>query len=628
MVTSGFAVIAQVSADVESEDVNGVKTIAGNEEEQMLDSQEARTSWAVDFLSYIILVGGLAAVGLAAYMVVVTFSSLPAWDGWIEIHFEADRANQSTLAWLWNQHYEHRLVIPKLLLLVDLCWFHATQAFLLVSIFVIQLLHLLVLGWSMRVLGGWRGAVWRTGFGLAAFCLFCLSQWENLTWGFQTCFVLSGLFATLAFLGLILYWMRSREARRGSWKYLLLSIAAALGATYSLSNGNLVWPLWLGGALLLRLRRPVATAVFLVGAASTTLYLNDYVHPSTTFFSPQIVSTLFRYLATYFGSSWVQSTRDIFRLPESTIRWAESIGTAGLVLFVFLLLKLRSYVRLPCPFCIQLILTLLFCVGTGMVTALGRFFLGVGQAFASRYQTVSMLFWCCLALLCLAALLPSGRSRRNDFLLPMQVVLLSSLLFSSCLAGTTLTHARIQGFQRNVAAMALLTGVHDAKQLRWADYHPDNVLSLLPYLERERLSVFSGSQFTLLGKTVNSVSSSTSSNDCLGEVESVTEITTAWPRSFRVTGWAWDTKDRRPPAEVVIAVDGIITGLGAVGDWRPEQETDNARITSHFTGFAGYVRDVPKSSAVEIYAVLRKPQLIVCHIATFMPEKTDRWAQP
>ena len=85
-------------------------------------------------------------------------------------------------------------MIPKLFLVVDLRLFQATQVFLLTSILVIQFLHLTLLGWSMQVLGGWRGDVWRTGIGIAAFCLFCPSQWFNFVLGLQVNFVLLGLF--------------------------------------------------------------------------------------------------------------------------------------------------------------------------------------------------------------------------------------------------------------------------------------------------------------------------------------------------------------------------------------------------------------------------------------------------
>jgi hypothetical protein len=578
-------------------------------------------SQAANILSYLILVSGVFTTALAGYLVVVSYSSLPYWDGWIQIRYGAGLAPSSPLHWLWSQHNDHRLVIPKLFLLADLKWFHANQVFLLVSIFAIQLLLLLLFGWSMRVLGGWRGAVWRTGFGLTAFCLFCLSQWENLTWSFQTCFVLPGLCASVAFVGLLLYWTRSGQRANGwtLWKYVVLSIAGALGAAYSLSNGNLVWPLLVGTALLLRLRRAVVLSFAIAGTLSTALYMHGFVVRSTAFLSPEALVGLCKYVAAYLGSPWVQAQGDVFHLPASAVRTAEVIGIAGLVVFVAVLGKLPSYIRGRCGFCIQLVLTLLFCVGTSAVTAVGRFFFGAGQAFSSRYQTVALLFWCCLALLWLVSIAKAPGNQQEGRLLGRQVVMLAVLVFAGSLATTPMRRARMQAFQRNVAGMALLTDVPDMEQLRWADYPPEGVLPLIPYMRSEHLSVFF--RTSPLGKPIDSAFHVSSSADCVGKTEVASAITSAWPRAFRISGWAWDSKDRRPPSEIVITTDSIISGLGAVGDWRPKEKFADSSITDSFVGYTGYVRDVQRSSPVKIYGVLRyKGVEDACYLGTLVPE--------
>ncbi len=425
-------------------------------------------------LSYAILVGGILTVVLAAYLVLVSYSPLPYWDGWIQINFAAEGRNPFTSGWLWKQHNEHRMPVPKLFLLADLRWFHARQVLLLASIFVIQLLHLLLLAWSMRVLGGWRAAIWRTGVGVAAFCLFCPSQWENLTWGFQVCFVLPGLFASLSFVGLLLYWVRSTENSTGTssnWMYLLLSIVAALGATWSLVNGNLLWPLLLAAAMLLRLRLAAVLSYTIAGALSTAAYLQNYIHPSYAMNSTKTPVNMLKYLAAYFGSSWV----------DSSFRLAEVIGLAGLALCFLLLSRLPSYVRKCRPLNVQLVLTSLFCVGTGLLTSFGRSGFGISQAFTSRYQTVSLLFWCCLALLLLGTVCTRQR-KLNVGVLLWQVALLSIMLVGARRAGIPLTRARIRGFRLDAAAMSLVTNVPDPEQLRWAYWEPEHLVALAPYM--------------------------------------------------------------------------------------------------------------------------------------------------
>jgi hypothetical protein len=569
----------------------------------------SRTS---SILSWVILLVGIITIGFSTYMAVVSYSSLPYWDGWIQINFAAEGGNPFTFDWLWSQYNEHRMPIPKLFLLTDLHWFHARQVFLLLSIFAIQFLHLMVLSWSMRAFGNWRGAVWRTGVGLAAFCLFCPSQWENLTWGMQVCFVLPGLVASLSFVGLLLYWMRSNETPSRSssnWKYLLLSLATALVATWSYVNGNLLWPLLLAAALLLRLRLAAVLSYAIAGTLSTAVYLQNYIRPSYAANSMKTPANMLEHLAAYFGSSWVGSS--------SSFRLAEVIGTAGLVVCFLLLFRLPSYVKRWQPFNIQLVLTLLFCAGTGLTTSVGRSGFGVSQAFSSRYQTVSLVFWCCLGLLLLGAAATPQRMRNNGFVL-VQLTLLVIMLVGARYAKTPFIRARVRGIKLNTAAMSLVTNVPDIGQFRWAFWQPNSLPSFVPYMRRERLSVFDDPNSWLLSRPLESAFNLAPANECAGELETsvVMRSVAAGPAALRITGWAWDYKRREPPSAIVAATDGIITGLGAMGDYRPVNKTVRPWITSNYIGYTGYVQGARASGPVEIYAILKGRPATACLIAT------------
>ena len=205
----------------------------------------------------------------------------------------------------------------------------------------------------------------------------------------------------------MLYWKSSAEPpadASANWKYLALSLVAALGATWSLSNGNLLWPLLVAAALLLRLRIAAVLSYAMAGALSTVVYLLDYDHPTYIASSLKTPVATIKYLLAYFGSSW----------PGYHFRLAELVGLCGLAIFLLLLTRLPGYARSRRTFDVQLVLTAAFCCATGVVTALGRSPLGLDQAFTSRYQTVSLLFWCCLGLLLLGAVsLP--RPARNVF---------------------------------------------------------------------------------------------------------------------------------------------------------------------------------------------------------------------
>ena len=560
---------------------------------------------AVDVLSYVILAGGFLTALYSAYIVVVSYSSLPFWDGWVEIDYPAN-GEMSTLEWIWSQHNEHRLVLSRLVMLGDLHWFHARQVLLLSTIFVVLCLQVAALAWSMRTLGGWRGSLWRTGVGLAAFCLVCPSLWEMLVWGECVCFALPGLFAILSILGLMLYWTRSNDERTKSQatKFLILSVVTALGGAWSLLNGNLLWPLLFCVALLLRLRR--AALIYAITAAlSTALYLFDYISPSYALNSARTPVATAAYLATYFGSSWVN---DRFRL-------AVILGLAGLAVFFWLLLRLRNEVQNLRAFRVLLLLIMSYCAGTGLITAFGRSGFGLLQAATSRYQAFALLFWCCLGLL----LLESAATRQNKpnaAPLIVQLVVLCIMLGSALYARNPLIRARVHSFRLHAAAASLMSGVPDLEALKWVYRAPGDLFSLVPYMRQQRLSVFREPISELLDKPLTSEFQLAPSTECTGALESSVAMNHTMPPALRISGWAWDAKRGALPEAIIAASEGMIVGIGAMGDWRILDKDSHPGITDKFIGYTGYVQASRPVGALEIYAIRKGTPATACLIAT------------
>ncbi len=420
------------------------------------------------------MVAGLTTILAALYVVVVCYSSLPYLDGWIQITTAAGGGSLFSPSWLWAQHNEHRLLVPKLLLAIDLYWFHASQKFLLASIFVIQFLHLALLSWAMYALGRWRGPLLRTGIGLASFCLFCPAQWENFTWSFQSCFVLPQLFATAALVALF-YGTGERQI---SMKWLVLSILSALGATYSLASGNLVWPLLILAAIYLRLPWKATVAITGVGIASTALYLHGYHRP--VYHADPIASLhhpveLFTYWLTYFLNSW----------SHLGMHWPEG-------LFVLLvLIALAGQLSTPelwhfKPFAVVLLLLMAFYQGTSLLTAMGRLNFGFSQALSSRYQTVALLFWGSAGLLIVGS--SFFREKRSAFLV-VQICLLAIMLRGAILFPRPLSYAMAVMEGQRKASMALVTG-NNLEDIRFSCFTVDPVLATGSYMRSHHLSIF------------------------------------------------------------------------------------------------------------------------------------------
>ena len=562
-------------------------------------------------LSFAILIGGLITVAVTVHMVATTYSALPYSDAWTEVNAAVRGTNLLSPQWLWQQHNEHRIVLPKLFLAADFLLFRYRQTFCLTSILFIQAAHLVLLSWALWVLGGWRGAVWRTAVGAIAFALFCPSQWENFVWGFQTCFVLPGLLATLSFVGLaLLKHADDSPLERRSWNFLLLSIVAALGAQYSLANGNLVWPLLIGGALYMRLRRREALVYVLCGVISTAAFFHNYVLSSTpgglanSLHAPLSVCT---FTFAYLGSVWT-----------SQVAAAAILGGAAFAASVLLAVFLRSMERSRGLY-VVLVLSLLFGAGTAATTAVARLQFGMTQAFTSRYQTPALLFWAELFLLLLLAAVEKRWS--VSALVFVEICLIAMFARGAYLARYPIRQARWHGFQINAAGAALLSGVEDARQFHYGAVDVRHIAEDAPYLKQQKLSIFAGRFGDMIGVQATPTFSLANTAGCGGAIQSVTQLSSD---GFRISGWAWDFARRKPPSHIVVVQENRIVGVGAVGDWRPTIRAVNSYMNTSFIGFTAYAKGVPLMSSVEIFATEDNEGRQACLVATarVSPAKT------
>ena len=292
------------------------------------------------WLSWGVLLAGVGAGIATAYIVITTYSPVPHWDDWSLFNHLADRGGWS-LAWLWAQHNEHRIFVTKLFFLLDVDLFHGTQTFLLISIFLVQLLQVALLSCSLGALAGLRGSAWRAGTGLIAYCILCPTQYENFVWGFQLQFVVPAAMATLSILALLLY---RREKRS---RFLIVCIAAATIATWSLANGMLLWPLLVIAAWWLRMKSPALAALLTFGLLNLALYFYHYHRPVSLGSNLPMLSIGGRlhYAVVYLGSTFVRHSSGVVALVA---------GIVGIGFALFILARVLRQRESPSPFLIEL----------------------------------------------------------------------------------------------------------------------------------------------------------------------------------------------------------------------------------------------------------------------------------
>ncbi len=371
------------------------------------------------------LSGGTASILFLVGMFIFYSIDYPYYDQWDFVPFlEKAYARQLTWADFWAQHNEHRLVFPRLLMLVLARLSHWNLYLELGSNIVLAGLTWLVL--CAQAKSGGRQIYEGTSitvYLMLTLILFSLSQWQNWFLGWQLQEFMNVLAVVLSFIAM-------------TWRGLPglgVGLAACFGivATGSFANGILIWPIGLFLLLLQRAERGKYLRYELlgwtaIGIAVTWAYLRDYMTPS---YHPPLSSALAQplhcalYILAYLG-------QPVWNLdPVISI----VMGLIALLLWSTSLLQLflsRVSLRILSPW----IGMALYAIGTACITALGRVDNGLDQAMSSRYVTMANLLWIPVAIqFYWVARLNDGPIVRRS--LAVKVSVLCALLVTASLTG-------------------------------------------------------------------------------------------------------------------------------------------------------------------------------------------------
>jgi hypothetical protein len=562
-------------------------------------------------LSYAILAGGLIALVVGTYQIITSHSPVPKWDEWHEINPIATAPDHHPpVSWLWSQHNEHRLPFYRLLLLADVHFFHGNHWIMFIGILAVQWTFLVLLAWLLSWCG-LRGTMWRSAVGLAAFCLFCPTQWENFTWGLQILFFLPPLLFTLALLGL-LRCAGSPDTSKIRWMYVALSVLASGAATYSIGNGAAVWPILALIAVALRIPLRVMALYLAAGCAFVGSYLYHYVSPNPDLAPMESIRHplgLLKFATAYLG---------VALPPWVKLRNAVAISTGGLGLLaaaamVLWLVRRRQW-RSPLPMFLAGLM--LFCVATAFITGLARLGLGLDAAFASRYQTFNLLFWFSVAVCWLLIL--------SEMSQPWRTPVLAAIAFTTLLAASQfplpLRAGQLITRRSEAAATSLLTGVADRKALALLNTDPDMVWRESGYLRQQRLFMFSGWWRGSMGEPAVAAYRIGGEERCAGAIdllETVPREDLVDPASggLRIAGWATDRTSGDAIGKLLIVADGRISGF-AVGGLQRETKGSKAFLrNSRFVEWSGSARPPAGTATLDVYAIDNRTGLL-CHLAS------------
>ena len=155
------------------------------------------------------------------------------WDGFLNI-LNAIEKGSLDFSHLWGQHNEHRLIIPKIIMLLlasvsrwNVIWeqycnllIHAFTLFLIFNI------------WK-KTLQPERDSLTLLFRAFTSILLFSMVQYENWAWGWQIQIFLN--------VSAVCFTMWAMIKWPNNWFGLLLALVGATVATYSFANGMLIW---------------------------------------------------------------------------------------------------------------------------------------------------------------------------------------------------------------------------------------------------------------------------------------------------------------------------------------------------------------------------------------------------
>ena len=227
--------------------------------------------------AFLVLIGLLPAMALLAdiYRFAV---NVPFMDDWQFVPL-LEKARNGTLTFqeLWAPHDEHRLLLPRIIIIASMFASrgdYRVQCF--ITFTVVAIISACLLWLMVRLNGNKSSVVWT--WTLANIALFSPIQFHNWLWPMQFAYFLPYTFLALCFCTLY--------ARIPALAKFVLAAVFALAGNYSFVHGNLIWPAALPVILfapdLVRkgVRRNFAVAWVVLGALAVTLYFRGLEHNS------------------------------------------------------------------------------------------------------------------------------------------------------------------------------------------------------------------------------------------------------------------------------------------------------------------------------------------------------------
>lgn len=513
---------------------------------------------------------------------------MPITDNWRFVAF-LNELLRFDMRHYWLQHNEHRIIFPEAVYALDFILFQGRLWFPPVFNIACQLVQLGLMWWLLSRIELSRA--FRLTFGVA--CALFMASALQVSSILGSMLLQWHLSQAAAAVSLLFLW---RSARSGRLSSLVISVAAAVIATYSSGNGMVIWPVLVTLAALRRLPRRRISAVTGVGILSISVYFVDYrflEQGRTTLLLGHPLYAIW-FTLVYLGSP----------VSYGNVRLGGLVGLSGLLLIsVAVTLAIRQRRTADAAFAVA-VGVCLYVAGSALMAAYGRMEPGdatVAAAHTGRYVTVPLAYCAYLTVVaCWVAMRWPGRRLLGPHLAAVGA---TAVLLFAVIGRQKPEERAFAVFQASAheAGIALAAGIEDPDVIRAIYPDPEFPLQYLPNIRQRRLSIFSFGRQDWVGQRVEHLFSTGTLRLCSGSIDRVSAVA----GGYRATGWASDRRTGRPITDIVLAdPSGVIIGFGETrpGGYPGLHDTSRPPSDSDWVGFARAVR-VPET--IQAYAVLQ-----------------------
>jgi hypothetical protein len=419
-------------------------------------------------------------VFLCVQIIYLAQDNIPLFDEWMYTDDDA------LLSDLFHLHNEHWLVTGRILIWLDAILFRSSALALKVAT-LICFFGLAALVTGMARSAGLRGGkLWAAA--LASIVLIVSpAASQNLTWGFQTCFVISIVAAAGACASI------SVLAPRRSMAALIGAAVLCIVSAFSLSSGLLVAPLL---AIAAALYRRWTTALVLAGVAAG-LWVAHALTPgnaSVTIIGPGDIPVIAQYFLTFLGSPFGILSDALLPAPSSSPMRAALLLAGGALALALTLWALASAYKSRNGGALALALFAAFVVLSAAAVAQGRFSSGPEHAESSRYLTYSGALYAALTAICLLNWRVKNAAGAALALL---------LLVYACAGGKDAAAAYQAQFAHARARTTLVTGARDRHALEQVMFSAMGARIRATFLRDDRRGFFSNSWTHKMGERLD-----------------------------------------------------------------------------------------------------------------------------